>query len=179
MTHSKGFIIGALAACALFASAAVTRAATPPKPGDLAPYFEAQRQDGKILKLSDFKGQPVVLYFYPKDDTPGCTKQACDFRDGSHKLKELGAVVLGVSAQNLESHTAFKTKYKLPFDLISDPEGRVAEAYGVGRMPLIGLMKRETFLINADGKVVKHYPTVDPKTHIKEVFKDLEALADK
>lgn len=153
--------------------------AAAPAVGEPAPAFAGPRQDGKVIQLSDFKGSPLVLYFYPKDDTPGCTQQACDFRDASPKLKQLGASVLGVSVQNQESHTTFKTRYKIPFDLIADPEGKVAEAYGVARLPLIGLLRRETFIIDGDGKVFKHYASVDVKTHIQDVIKDLEALKKK
>ena len=142
--------------------------------GEVAPEFTAQNQKGETKKLSDFKGQPVLIYFYPKDDTPGCTKEACTFRDEYAKFKKVGAVILGVSAQDERSHKAFADKFHLPFDLLVDKDGKIGEKFGVSRMPLIGLHKRQSVLIGKDGKIVKFYDTVDPGKHAAEVLAELE-----
>ena len=147
--------------------------------GDLAPDFAVKNQDGKVVHMSDFSGKPVVMYFYPKDDTPGCTKEACSFRDEFTKFKKLGAVVLGVSRQDEKSHQAFKAKHKLPFDLLVDGDGSLAKAYGVDSLMGLSIDARQSILIGADGKVVKFYGKVDPKTHTEEVLKDLQGLAKK
>jgi peroxiredoxin Q/BCP len=146
-------------------------------PGQPAPDFAAKNQDGKVMHLADFKGKPVILYFYPKDDTPGCTKEACNFRDEFSKFKEKGAVVLGVSRQDEQSHQTFKSKYKLPFDLLVDKDGKLAESYGVTMMPGIGFHMRQSVLIDRQGKIAKFYSSVNPATHTDEVLKDIEGLA--
>jgi peroxiredoxin Q/BCP len=145
-------------------------------PGDKAPDFSAHNQDGKTVKLSDFAGKPLLLYFYPKDETPGCTTEACSFRDGFSKFKKFGAVVLGVSRQDEKSHRQFRKKYHLPFDLLVDTDGAVSKAYGVGLMAVIGLDRRQSVLIGPDGKVVKFYGDVDPSTHVDEVLEDISKL---
>ncbi|MBI3542478.1 MAG: peroxiredoxin [Deltaproteobacteria bacterium] len=145
------------------------------KVGDPAPDFSAKNQDGKTIHLADFKGkQPVLLYFYPKDDTPGCTKEACSFRDRFAKFKELGAVVLGVSGQGAKSHQEFRAKHKLPFDLLVDSDGAINKAYDVGTMFVVGFYKRRSVLIGKDGKLLRYYEDVNPETHAAEVIKDLE-----
>lgn len=146
-------------------------------PGDVAPSFEAKNQDGKVIHLSDFKGKPVLIYFYPKDETKGCTKEACQFRDEYSKFRKKGAVILGVSRQNENSHKEFREKHKLPFDLLVDQDGSLAESYGVGKMPVIGLLKRESILVGPDGKIAQVYTSVDPETHADQVLKDLAALS--
>jgi peroxiredoxin Q/BCP len=145
--------------------------------GDPAPDFTAPNQDGKAIHLSDFRGKPVLIYFYPKDDTPGCTKEACSFRDEFTRFQKMGAIVLGVSRQNSKSHQEFRTKYHLPFDLLTDKDGKLAESYGVGLMPIIGYHKRQSALISADGKLIRFYPDVDPSKHTDQVLRDLEAYA--
>ena len=145
--------------------------------GEAAPAFSAKNQDGKIVHLSDFKGRPVLIYFYPKDDTPGCTKEACSFRDEYSKFQALGAVVLGVSRQNEASHRAFKAKYHLPFDLLADNDGKLAQSFSIGAMPIVGLHKRQSVLIGSDGRVIRIYPDVDPGTHTATVIQDLEEHA--
>jgi peroxiredoxin Q/BCP len=145
--------------------------------GDKAPEFSSKNQDGKVVHLSDFSGKPVILYFYPKDDTPGCTKEACAFRDEYSKIKNQGAVVLGVSRQDEQSHRAFRAKHHLPFDLLSDGEGKLAALYGVESMPVVGYLKRQSVLIGADGKVIRFYPDVNPGTHTAEVLHDLQDYA--
>jgi peroxiredoxin Q/BCP len=144
-----------------------------------APDFNLPDQDGKLHKLSDYKGKWVLLYFYPKDDTPGCTKEACGIRDEFKNFKNLNIVVLGVSADSSESHKKFSQKYKLPFTLLSDESKKVLKKYGVwGKKKFMGKeyegILRTSFLINPDGKIVKIYEQVKPDIHAKEVLKDFK-----
>lgn len=143
--------------------------------GTPAPNFSAKNQDGKTVKLSDFAGKFVLIYFYPKDDTPGCTKEACSFRDNHGKLKEMNTVILGVSRQDEKSHQKFIAKHKLPFDLLVDDKGEIAASFGVGLIPIIGIHKRQSVLIAPDGKVLKHYEGVDPDSHVADVMADVQA----
>ena len=148
--------------------------------GKKAPDFELQDADEKSTRLSDLKGRPVVLYFYPKDDTPGCTKEACSFRDSFSKFKKKGIAVLGVSPDSEASHKKFATKYDLPFTLLADPNKEIAEAYGVwGEKKFMGRtymgVHRTTFLIDEKGKIKKVFEKVKPEDHASEV---LEAFAD-
>jgi len=146
------------------------------KVGDRAPDFEGPTSDGTRLGLKDFVGKKnVVLYFYPKDDTPGCTKEACSFRDNLDSVKKMGAEVIGVSLDSVESHKKFASKYNLPFPLISDKEKRVAEAYGVLRDTGTST-NRVTFIIDKAGKVAKVFPQVDVTKHTEEVIEALKAL---
>ena len=145
------------------------------KPGDKAPDFEARDENGNKVKLSDFKGKNVVLYFYPKDMTPGCTVEACDFRDNFSVLKKKGAVVLGVSKDPAPSHQKFKTKYELPFPLLADEEAEVIKAYGAwGKRSLYGRefmgILRSTFVIGPDGKIKAAFPKVKVQGHVEEVL---------
>jgi peroxiredoxin Q/BCP len=146
--------------------------------GQPAPDFELASDAGERVTLSDLRGHPVVLYFYPKDDTPGCTTQACGIRDAYDAFREKGAVVLGVSPDDEASHVRFKEKYHLPFKLLADPEHRVAEEYGVWKernmygKKSMGI-ERSTFVIDADGHVAKAMRRVNPELHASEV---LEAL---
>ena len=143
--------------------------------GQPAPDFELQTDGGESVSLSSFRGEPVVLYFYPKDDTPGCTAQACGIRDSFGEFRDRGAVVLGVSPDDEASHAQFKSKYGLPFTLLADPEHRVAEQYGVwvektnyGKT-YMGI-ERSTFVIDADGNVAKVMRRVKPDTHAAAVL---------
>ncbi len=143
--------------------------------GKPAPDFELKTDAGDSVKLSDFRGKPVVLYFYPKDDTPGCTKQACGIRDSYDAFEERGAVVLGVSPDTETSHVKFKQKYELPFTLLADPEHEVSEEYGVwGEKSFAGKkymgVERSTFLIDSEGKVAKVMRRVKPDTHAEDVL---------
>jgi peroxiredoxin Q/BCP len=147
--------------------------------GKKAPAFSLKNHDGKTVKLADFAGKYVVLYFYPKDDTPGCTAEACEFRDGHEKLKKAGAVVLGVSPDSEARHAKFREKYSLPFDLLADVDHAVAEKYGAwGEKSLYGRkyqgIIRSTFLIGPDGKVKKVWPRVKVKGHADEVLAALK-----
>jgi thioredoxin-dependent peroxiredoxin len=149
------------------------------EPGERAPAFTLTADDGSKVRLSDLQGRPVVLYFYPKDDTPGCTREACAFRDQQSKLKQLGAIVLGVSADTAESHSKFRDKYDLNFPLLSDLDHKVAEKFGAWReknmygKKSMGI-QRSTFLIDRNGKVAKVWKAVKVDGHDQQV---LEALA--
>ena len=146
--------------------------------GKPAPDFELQSDTGDSVKLSDFRGRPVVLYFYPKDDTPGCTTEACEFRDAYDVFRERGAEVLGVSPDDVASHGKFKSKYELPFTLLADPEHNVAEDYGVwvernsGGKTSMGI-KRSTFVIDRDGNVVRALMGIKPAGHAAQVLDSL------
>lgn len=170
MSISSKFLAALLATAGLSASAADL------KPGMKAPAFSAQDQSGKTVQLSDYAGKSnVVLYFYPKDDTPGCTAEACSLRDGHGAILAAGAVVLGVSADDSISHIAFATKFQLPFPLLADPDKRIIDAYDV-RMPVVGIAKRVTFLIDKQG-IIRHIVTsVDTKTHDKQVLALLKGM---
>jgi peroxiredoxin Q/BCP len=151
-----------------------------PDVGDKAPAFSLEDQSGKTVKLSDFKGKTVVLYFYPKDDTPGCTREACAFRDEHSALKKAGAVVLGVSPDSGPSHAKFAGKYKLPFPLLADTDHAISEKYGAwGEKSLYGRkfmgITRSTFLIDASGKVARVWPKVKVDGHVDQV---LEAIRE-
>ncbi len=145
------------------------------KEGDKAPAFTAETSGGGKVSLADFKGQNVILYFYPKDDTPGCTKEACAFRDHFADFKKKGAVVLGVSPDPVKSHDKFVEKFKLPFTLLADTDKKIVEAYGVwGQKTFMGRKYmgtfRVTFLIGPDGKIKKIWPAVKPEEHAAEVL---------
>lgn len=145
------------------------------KAGESAPDFFLPDQDGKVIKLSDFAGQNVVVYFYPKDDTPGCTKEACGFRDSMDGYRKAGVEVLGISADDGVSHRNFALKYKLNFRLLSDRDGKVCRQWGVwaGKTVMgkeIGMIMRTTFVIGADGKVKKVFQGVRPEGHAEQVL---------
>lgn len=144
----------------------------PLKVGDKAPDFQLKDQNGKMRRLQEFRGRKVVLYFYPKDDTPGCTKEACSFRDGFSKLQEAGIVILGISYDSPEKHREFIEKYHLPFDLLSDRDKSVAKMYGAyrGRIAL-PFPKRITYLVNPDGIIVGIFSKVDVNTAADDVLK--------
>lgn len=143
----------------------------PLKVGDSAPDFQLKDETGEMHTLAEFRGKKVVLYFYPKDNTPGCTKEACSFRDGYSILQEAGIVILGVSFDSPESHRKFKDKYKLPFILLSDEKKEVAKAYDASGGILGSLMaKRYTYLIDELGKIVYIFKKVDVKNHAGEVL---------
>lgn len=147
------------------------------QPGEPAPDFELKDQSGKLHSIEDYRGNWVALYFYPKDDTPGCTTEACEFRDNIFAFKDANCQILGVSLDDAESHKDFSDKYGLPFPLLADTEGTTAEAYGVKtRMMGMTVAKRQTFLIDPEGNIAKHYEKVDPDTHSQQILADLEAL---
>ncbi len=145
--------------------------------GDAAPGFNLVDQYMKQHDLANYGGKWVILYFYPKDDTPGCTTEACNFRDDIFKIHELGAEVLGVSLDSAESHAKFAEKYGLPFSLLSDADATIAKKYGcLTSMGPIKYAKRHTFIIDPEGKLAKIYRKVKPKEHIAEVIADLQLL---
>ncbi|MGB9594301.1 MAG: thioredoxin-dependent thiol peroxidase [Anaerolineae bacterium] len=146
-----------------------------PKPGQAAPDFELPSDRGEKVRLSDFRGKKVVLYFYPKDMTSGCTKEACSFRDTYPQYEEQGAVILGVSPDSPQSHVRFKSRYNLPFLLLSDEDHKVAEQYGVwGEKQMYGRayqgILRTTFVIDEEGKIAKVFTKVKPDGHGEEVL---------
>ena len=145
--------------------------------GDIAPEFELSDQDGQLHSLEDYRDQWVVLYFYPKDETPGCTTEACEFRDNIFAFKRLNAQILGVSMDDVQSHQKFAEKHGLPFPLLADTDGSAAEAYGV-KTKMFGMTvaKRQTFLVNPEGEIAKHYAKVSPDEHSAEVLADLKTL---
>lgn len=147
-----------------------------------ATQFELPDQNGEVQKLIYYHGKWVVLYFYPKDDTPGCTKEACSFRDSHELLENRGVVVLGVSRDTVESHKAFADKYNLTFPLLTDESAETAVAYGAWAEDQFdgqpGVVRR-TFLIDPQGEIVKEYQEVDPTSHADQIMRDLEALGNK
>jgi peroxiredoxin Q/BCP len=165
-----------LALTLLVASTALP-AGEAPAVGSAAPGFRLQDQNGEWHELEDYRGSWLAVYFYPKDDTPGCTTEACNFRDNIYAFKAIGASVVGISIDDVDSHREFSTKYKLPFVILADESGATAEAYGVLRdWKITKIAARESFLVNPDGLIVKHYEEVDPDNHTQEVLADLEAL---
>ena len=150
------------------------------KERSVAPDFAAKDANGEIVRLKDLRGQKVVLYFYPRDDTPGCTKEACSFRDAFAQFKRRNIRILGVSVDSEASHSKFTAKYKLPFTLIADPDHAIADAYGVyGEKKFMGRtymgVKRMTFLIDEKGKVKKVFEKVKPDEHAREVLEAFDA----
>jgi peroxiredoxin Q/BCP len=165
--------LGAIALRPRIARAAMLSVGAP------APDFHSQVVSGDQLvpvSLADFHGRKLVLYFYPKDNTPGCTKEACAFRDGYARFQTAGIAVLGCSIDSAESHKAFIRKYRLPFPLLLDPDRSIARAYGAENgIPILGLDRRVTYVIGEDGRISKVYPSVDPGVHAKQIVHDLGA----
>ena len=152
-------------------------AETPLAVGDAAPAFTLPDQQGEPRSLADYRGDWLVLYFYPKDDTPGCTTEACSFRDNINRLIAQDAAVLGVSMDSVASHAEFAREYELPFPLLADPEGEVVERYGaLSDFLVVKFAKRQTFIIDPDGNIAKIYRKVDPEEHVHDVLDDLKAL---
>lgn len=163
---------------ALFVAPSATAAETP-SVGSQAPEFELADQSGQLHSLEDYRDQWVVLYFYPKDETPGCTTEACEFRDNIFAFRDLNAQVLGVSLDDVDSHREFAENHSLPFPLLADVDGTASEAYGVKtRMFGMTVAKRQTFLIAPDGLIAKHYEKVKPSEHPAEVIADLKLLSE-
>ena len=145
--------------------------------GDAVPEFELSDQSGQLHSLEDYRDQWVVLYFYPKDDTPGCTTEACEFRDDIFEFRRINAQILGVSLDDVESHQKFAEHHDLPFPLLADVEGKVSETYGVKtRMFGMKMAKRQTFLISPDGTLAKHYEKVNVNEHSTQILADLKEL---
>jgi peroxiredoxin Q/BCP len=174
----KWLLIAALAIVGLFwwrVSAFSKR--NEPRVGDQAPEFALPDQDGRTRSLAEFRGKWLALYFYPRDDTPGCTRQACAFRDDWQKLVALGAAVVGVSVNDVESHLDFAKEYRLPFPLLADAGGAVAARYGsIRNLGLVKFARRNTFLIDPQGRVAKVYLSVNASGNSQEVLEDLQRL---
>lgn len=169
--------IAILSAAALIALASSFTLAEPVGAGEPAPDFELVDQNGLLHSIEDYRGQWVALYFYPKDGTPGCTTEACEFRDNIFAFRNADCQILGVSLDDAESHKKFADEHGLPFPLLADTKGFAADAYGVkSRMLGVTLAKRQTFLIDPDGNIAKHYDKVNPESHSAEVLADLEKL---
>jgi len=146
--------------------------------GAAAPEFSLSDAAGQQRQLKDFRGEWLLLYFYPKDDTPGCTQEACAFRDGYQELRRRGVQVVGVSLDDAASHQAFANKHRLPFPLLSDTDGYVAERYGaLWSLGPIRFSRRHSFLIDAEGRIAEIYRSVDPDTHYRQVLDDLDRLS--
>ena len=149
-----------------------------PRAGDAAPDFSGVTTDGSTVRLKDFRGKKLVLYFYPMDDTPGCTAQACSLRDHNDEIAERGAAILGVSAQDQASHEKFTRKHKLNFPLLADTDGKIADAFGVRREPGKNMARRASFLIGLDGKIahVTDVPSAD--VHLAEMKEAVAKLSE-
>ena len=153
---------------------------TQPAVGDSAPSFKLQDQNGDWHTLGDYKGKYVVLFFYPKDGTPGCTTEACNFRDNIFAFDDLNTQILGISLDDVDSHKEFSEKYSLPYPILADVEKESAVDYGVlGKFMMMTITKRESFIIDPDGLIVKHYKNVDPDKHTDEVIEELKSLQKK
>ena len=176
----KWLVIVAVAVVALLIWRTVASAGELPKLGEPAPAFALPDQNGRTRSLAEFRDKWLVLYFYPKDDTPGCTEQACTFRDDLHKLEALGAQVVGVSVDDVISHLAFASKYSLPFPLLADASGAVAARYGSIRdLVLVKFARRNTFLIDPQGRIAKVYLSANTSKNSQEVIDDLQRLRSK
>ena len=170
-------LLNFLLAAVLLAVTASLLAGEPPAVGNPAPGFKLQDQIGDWHELGDYRGSWLAVYFYPKDDTPGCTTEACNFRDNIYAFKAIGAAVVGISVDDVESHKDFSEKYRLPFVILADENGETALAYGVLRdWKLLKIAARQSFLIDPAGFVAIHYEDVDPETHTQQVLQDLETL---
>tara|TARA_Y100000741_G_scaffold284989_1_gene224777 strand:+ start:246 stop:788 length:543 start_codon:yes stop_codon:yes gene_type:complete len=153
---------------------------TQPAVGDSAPTFKLQDQNGDWHTLGDYKGKYVVLFFYPKDGTPGCTTEACNFRDNIFAFDDLNTQILGISLDDVDSHKEFSEKYSLPYPILADVEKESAVDYGVlGKFMMMTITKRESFIIDPEGLIVKHYKNVDPDKHTDEVIEELKSLQKK
>ena len=177
--HFRVLLAAAALAFAAFVAVADDAAAVKPKAGDVAPAISLPDQTGKTVNLSDYKGKWVVVYFYPKDQTPGCTTQACEFRDNIFAYRNAGAQILGISVDDVASHKEFAEKHGLPFPLLADASKETAKRYGVltkfGEMTIAA---RETFLVDPSGKIAKHYVVGrdDLVGHSKVVLADIETF---
>lgn len=168
-------IVAALIILSALFVARAARAGDLPELGKPAPDFSLQDQHGKTHSLQQYRGRWVVLYFYPKDDTPGCTQEACAFRDDLNQLTELGAQVVGISVDDGKSHAAFAKKHHLPFPLLADTDGEVANRYGaLLNLGVIRMARRFTFLIDPQGNVSRDYLSVETSRHSKEIIEDLK-----
>ncbi len=172
-------VLGGLALLLLLASAALWMLRPGPQrvAGSMAPDFALRDQDGTLHRLADHAGRWLVLYFYPRDDTPGCTREACRFRDDIGVLGPLKADIVGISVDDVQSHARFSEKYRLPFPLLSDPDGHTAAAYdSLLNLGLVRFALRRTFIIAPDGRIAARFDKVDPDTHAQDVVRALRAV---
>ena len=178
MTRTRLALLATAAVlCGSFAFLTAEAGNSVPKAGDVAPLFQAADQHGQTVRLEEFRAKrSVVLYFYPKDGTPGCTAQACSLRDGYRAIEAAGAVVIGVSADTERSHQEFARKHELPFSLLADPDHVLIRKYGVG-MPLIGISRRVTFIIGKDGVIRQVITDTRTRDHDRQVLEFLKNLA--
>jgi peroxiredoxin Q/BCP len=177
--HMLKLIVGGLAVLLLVASAVLwmLRPGTQRVEGSAAPDFALPDQNGQIHRLADYAGRWLVLYFYPRDDTPGCTQEACRFRDDIGVLGDLNAAVVGVSVDDTRSHADFAQKYQLPFPLLSDPGGKTAAAYdSLLNLGVVRLARRHTFIIAPDGRIAARFDKIDPASHAQQVAHALKTL---
>ena len=176
----KLFLYIAVLFVAFFGYRSYANSATPLQIGDDAPGFTLNDAQGQTHYLTDYAGKYLVLYFYPKDDTPGCTKEACHFRDDMAQLTKLDANIVGISVDSGKSHADFAKKYHLPFPLLADTDGEVAESYhALTNFYVMKIAKRYTFLINPTGKIVKIYTSVDTSNHSQQIIDDLKLIQHK
>lgn len=178
MNIARRFAFAALAVLVALSSVAY---ADGPAIGSAAPNFKLQDQNGQWRTLEEYRGKWLALYFYPKDNTPGCTTQACEFRDNIFAFRDVGAVIVGISVDDVASHKKFQDDHGLPFTLLADPTKATAKSYGVLKkmMGVVEAAQRDTFLIDPNGKIVKHYTSVNPKGHSEIVLADIKALQAK
>ena len=174
-------LLGAAAPALAGSAATGPTAGGPPAVGSIAPAFRLQDQNGKWHTLEQYRGQWVVLYFYPKDQTPGCTTQACELRDNIFAFRHAGATILGVSVDDVASHKEFAEKHSLPFSILADSDKQATRDYGVltRYMGVLELAQRDTFIIDPQGRVAKHWAKVDPKGHSELVLAELTSLKAK
>jgi peroxiredoxin Q/BCP len=174
-------LLKALTGVTLLGFSMISSAADAPKVGSAAPTFKLQDQNSQTHTLEEYKGKWLVLYFYPKDNTPGCTTQACEFRDNIFAFRDAGAVIVGISVDDMASHKKFAEQHSLPFTLLADSSKTTASEYGVisGVSGALGVAQRETFLIDPTGKIAKHYQSVNPKGHSEMVLADIKSLQAK
>jgi peroxiredoxin Q/BCP len=179
MLALRRILVTALVTATASVCVLAAEAAPSPAEGTAAPAFKLQDQAGAWHTLSEYKGKWVVLYFYPKDETSGCTTQACELRDNIFAFRKADAVILGVSADDVDSHKKFAENHSLPFTILADPNKETIKTYGVLWSPAPGveLASRQTFLIGPDGKIVKHWAKVDPKGHSEMVLAEIKAHA--
>ncbi len=173
----RGLMVMALLALGAATVAGAADEAPTPKVGDMAPDIKLPDQTGKTQSLADYRGKWVVLYFYPKDQTPGCTTQACEFRDNMFAVRKAGVQILGISVDDVASHKAFAEMHGLPFPLLADPTKETAKRYGVlSSMGAIQIARRDTFIIDPQGKIVRHFEKVNPTGHAQLVLDEVEKL---
>ena len=176
-THSRIIRILAITILTMLSGLAL---ALPPTEGSIAPGFSLPDQTGTLRSLEEFRGNWLLLYFYPRDDTPGCTTEACQFRDHTTVLNALGVKVVGISLDDQASHAAFAKKHKLPFALLADSDGSVSASYDALRdLWVMKMAKRYSFLINPDGVIARRYLEVDPELHARQVASDVRQLTEK